>query len=250
MKRPTSLPLLPPWGVQSCFFCFLEVLLLLVKKNRNKIVHFKGWVVTESWGVQFCLVCFLINSLIARFTSFQDCTCLLSMKAMLLNKEENIDGLRKTGDAPGRRLEKCRLVFHFSICVPELCSSCVPFVFQLLLRSGCCCVPVVVPVAFPVAFRLRSGCVPVAFRLRSGCVPVVFRLRSGCVPVAFRLRSGCVPVAFRHAFRLRSGAFRLRSGCVPVAFRWFQLRSGCVPVAFRLRSVDVPVAFRLRSGMG
>ena len=98
MTRPTSLPLLPPWGVQSCFFCFLEVLLLLVKKprkklektNKNKIVHFKGWVVTESWGVQFCLVCFLINNLITRFTSFQNCTCLLSMKAMLLNKKENI----------------------------------------------------------------------------------------------------------------------------------------------------------------
>ena len=147
-----------------------------------------------------------------------------------------IDGLRKTGDAPGRRLEKCRLVFHFSICVPvvfQLCSICVPVVFHLC--SSC----------VPVAFRLRSGCVPVAFRLRSGCVPVAFRLRSGCVPVAFRLRSGCVPVAFR----LRSGcvpvAFRLRSGCVPVAFR---LRSGCVPVVFRLRSGCVPVVFRLRSG--
>ena len=183
--------------------------------------------------MQFCLVCFLINNLIMRFTSFQNCTCILSMKAMLLNKEENIDGLRKTGDAPGRRLEKCRLVFHFSICVPvvfQLCSICVPVVFQLC--SGC----------VPVAFRLRSGCVPVAFRLRSGCVPVAFRLRSGCVPVAFRLRSGCVPVAFR----LRSGcvpvAFRLRSGCVPVAFR---LRSGCVPVAFRLCSGCVPVVFQL-----
>ena len=122
-----------------------------------------------------------------------------------------IDGLRKTGDAPGRRLEKCRLVFHFSICVPvvfQLCSICVPVVFHLC--SSC----------VPVAFRLRSGCVPVAFRLRSGCVPVAFRLRSGCVPVAFRLRSGCVPVAFR-----------LRSGCVPVAFR---LCSGCVPVVFQL----------------
>ena len=62
----------------------------LEKTNKNKIVHFKGWVVTESWGVQFCLVCFLINNLIMRFTSFQNCTCLLSMKAMLLSKEENI----------------------------------------------------------------------------------------------------------------------------------------------------------------
>ena len=62
----------------------------LEKTNKHKIVHFKGWVVTESWGVQFCLVCFLINNLITRFASVQNCTCLLSMKAMLLNKKENI----------------------------------------------------------------------------------------------------------------------------------------------------------------